>query len=350
MHRLNVYPPVMLMIFFVSLGMASYLEVTPVQAAANTLVWPPPPAPARIRFERSISNPRDLQGKPHLLRRFFNRLTGKKAKRFIRPTGVAVRDGIIYVADMGGQTLWILDTAHGDSIELHQAGKYPLVAPAAVAVRNDGAVFLADAWKKRVYLISRDGKFLGIAADDGLKRPAGVAYDEQNGRLYVADSAAHTIIAFAPDGKKVLSWGGRGSADGKFNYPTHISIDRQGTVLVTDALNFRIQAFDRDGKFLWKFGKHGDGSGDFAAPKGVAVDSEGHVYVVDALFDSVQIFNKEGALLLGFGERGTENGQFWLPGGIFIDARDRIYVCDSYNHRIQVFDYIGGVDPPQQQD
>jgi len=320
------------------------------QTDASSVVWPKPPAEPRIHFENSIHNASDLGIRPHLLRRFINSITGKIDDPFVRPTGIAAHAGIVYIADPGAQALWILDPVHENAIEVHQAGTNGLVAPAAVAVRDDGAVFVADTWAKQVYLIDRDGKFLGIAARNGLQRPAGLAYDGNNGRLYVADSAAHDIAVFDSDGKRISSWGRRGSADGEFNYPTHINIDPQGRILVTDALNFRIQAFDGDGKFLWKFGRHGDGSGDFSSPKGVATDSDGHVYVVDALFDSVQIFNSDGNLLLNFGEQGTRPGQFWLPGGIFIDNEDHIYVCDAYNHRIQVFAYIGGVDPPQQQE
>ena len=325
-------------------------ELSFAQTTSAPLVWPAPPAQARIRYERDITTPRGLGMAGHFFRRLMNTITGKKDEGFVRPTGVAVHDGLIYVADMGSQTLWILDPAHNNSIEVNRAGKYPLLAPAAVAVREDGAVFVSDTREQRVYLIDRKGRFLGIAAEDGLQRPAGVAYDKRDGRLYVVDSTAHEVVAFAPGGKRILSWGRRGSADGEFNYPTHISIDGKGRILVADALNFRVQAFDRDGKFLWKFGHHGDSSGSLSSPKGIAEDSYGHVYVVDALFDTVQIFTRDGALLLGFGGQGTAAGQFWLPGGMFIDPQNRIYVCDSYNHRIQIFDYIGGTDPPQPQD
>lgn len=316
------------------------------QVSAQSQVWPKPPAEPRIRFDRSITTARDLGIKQHLFRRFMNAISGEKNKQLLRPTGVTERNGTIYIADIGGQTLWILDTVHDSFAQIRQAGTENLVTPAAVAVRSDGAVYVADSWAKKVYLLDSRGKFLGIAAQTGLQRPAGVAYDEISKRLYVADSAAHSIVVFKPDGSRVLSWGKRGSADGEFNYPTHISIDPQGRVLVTDALNFRIQAFDQDGKFLWKFGRHGDGSGDFSSPKGVAEDSNGHIYVVDALFDSVQIFNPDGTLLLTFGDQGTATGQFWLPGGIFIDDNDRIYVCDAYNHRIQIFDYLDGQASP----
>ena len=315
-----------------------------------SLVWPKPPAEPRISFERSINTAGDLGIKQNLFRRFMNAMSGKKDNRLVRPTGVAERGGTIYIADIGGQVLWILDPAHNKSLEVRQAGDSPLVTPAAVTVRSDGAVYVADSWAKKVYLLDKRGKFLGIAAQTGLQRPAGVAYDEDNSRLYVADSAAHAISVYNPDGKRILSWGRRGSADGEFNYPTHICIDPMGRILVTDSLNFRVQAFNRDGKFLWKFGRHGDGSGDFASPKGLAMDSVGHVYVVDALFDAVQIFNPDGALLLTFGEQGVAPGQFWLPGGIFISSEDRIYVTDAYNHRIQVFDYIDDQKPLSRQD
>lgn len=350
MHYNRLQIPALLILLLVTACGSSPVSVESLHAAVSSLAWPAPPAEPKIRLVRSIISASDLGIKPPLFRRIINRITGNKDEHFVRPTGIAQHEGIIYVADIGAQALWILDPAHGSAIEVRQAGADRLVAPASVAIRDDGAVFVADSWAKRVYLLDRHGKFLGIAAEKELQRPAGLAYDGNNDRLYVADSAAHDIAVFDSDGKRVLSWGRRGSIDGEFNYPTHISIDPQGRILVTDALNFRIQAFDQNGNFLWKFGRHGDGSGDFSAPKGVAMDSDGHVYVVDALFDSVQIFNTDGTLLLSFGEQGPGPGEFWLPGGIFIDNKDRIYVCDAYNHRIQIFEYIGGVDPPQQLD
>ncbi len=315
------------------------------EVAAEAPVWPKPPAEARIRYVRSLSGPQDLGMARSFLRRLADTLFGRTEERLIRPTGVAEHGGVLYVADPGAQALWIFDLGARRFTKVQRLGETALASPVAVAVRPDGAVFVADSWHKQIFLVSREGRLLRTIAADGLQRPAALAYDAATQRLYVADSAAHRISIYGADGARVHAWGKRGGADGEFNYPTHLAFDRDGRLLVTDALNFRVQAFDRDGRFLWKLGRHGDGSGNLAAPKGVAADSGGHLYIVDALFDTVQIFERNGDLLLAVGERGTAAGQFWLPGGIYISPADRIYVADSYNQRVQVFEFLGGRSP-----
>ena len=305
-------------------------------------VWPEPPEPPRIRYVRSLSGPHDFGIVKPWYRRMAETLFGKTEEYLIRPTGVTERDGVLYIADPGAQALWIFDIPQQRFTKVTQIDKTALASPVAVAARNDGAVFVADSWLKKIFLIDREGKLLRVFIDGGLERPAALAYDAATGRLYVADSAAHRIDVYGPDGARVSAWGKRGGGNGEFNYPTHLALAGSGRLLVTDALNFRIQAFDRDGKFLWKMGRQGDGSGNLAAPKGVAADSQGHFYIVDALFDAVQIFERNGSLLLAFGERGTGRGQFWIPGGIFIGPTDRIYIADAYNQRIQIFDFLGG--------
>ncbi len=309
-------------------------------AAAKGPVWPAPPARPRIRYLRSIATPADLGIRQSLGRNWLARLSGSRPVHFVRPTSVADSQGRLYVADPGARALWILDPTQQRVIRVRQVGKSLLRTPVAVAVRADGVAFVADSTARRVYRVGSDGRFLGIAAEAGLQRPAGLAWDERRGRLYVVDSAGHRVLAYDRNGDKLFSWGVHGAGVGEFNYPTYATLDRQGHVLVTDSLNFRIQAFDADGHFLWQFGSHGDTSGSFALPKGVAVDSDGHVYVVDALFDAVQIFRPDGTLLLGFGRHGSGPGRFWLPAGIWIDAQDRIHVVDTYNHRVQVFQYL----------
>ncbi len=310
------------------------------------LVWPQPPAITRIRYVRSIAEPRDLGIEKSFFGRLIEAVTGSNSVRLVRPTGVAERGGVLYVADSGAAAVWIFDPANQRSVKVETVNNTELMSPVAVADRPDGSFFLADSYLKSVFLLDRQGKLIRTVAEEGLERPAALAYDETGDRLYVADSAGQRIAVYASDGRHLSTWGKSGYGDGEFNYPSYLALDRAGRLLVTDALNYRVQAFDRNGRFLWKIGKHGDGSGDFAAPKGVAVDSEGHLYVVDALFDAVQIFDQQGALLLSFGDRGPAPGEFWLPEGAFIDKQDRIYVADSFNRRIQVFEFLGGSQPP----
>ena len=302
-------------------------------------VWPAAPAPARIRYVRSFAQPGDLGIRKSLYHRLVDSLAGERDEdRFVRPTGVVEREGIVYVADPDAQAIWIVDAAHGRFTRVESAGELALVSPVAVCLGPEGHVFVADTGLKKVLLLDREGHLVREGVPGGIERPAGVAFDPGTRRLYVADSALDRIFVYGADGASLGAWGGPGTGDGEFNHPTHVSVERDGTVLVTDALNFRIQAFDATGKLAWKFGRHGDGSGDFAAPKGVASDAQGHVYVVDALFDTVQIFDREGILLLAFGDKGSGPGNLSLPGGLFVTEAGRIYVADGYNHRIDVFD------------
>lgn len=302
--------------------------------------WPRAPAAPRIRYVRSIATAADWGIEKSGLRRLLDGITGQAQMRFVRPTGVAERGNVLFVADPGAQALFILDAQRHRMLKLSRLGDDTLVSPVAVALGPADTVFLADSWLKKIFVVDREGKHQRVIADPGWSRPAALAYDAARERLYVADSMAHRIGVYAPDGGRVRAFGANGQRDGEFNSPTHLGLAADGSLLVTDALNFRIQVFDATGTFVRKIGRAGDGAGDFAAPKGVAADRAGHVYVADALFSAVQIFNRDGGLLLGFGDLGTRAGQFSLPGGLFMSPSDTLFVADSFNQRIQVFQYI----------
>jgi len=302
----------------------------------TTVEWPAPPAEPAVRYEKSIAGPSDWGIAPGVFGRLLDALTGKEDPRFVRPTAVAARDDVLYVADPGAPALWILDVPQHRLIRVTQAGGDALASPVAVALGPQGSVFVTDTIRKKIFRIDATGNTIATIASSELERPAGVAYDPERRWLYIADSVRNRITVFDPNGTPIRSFGAAGAANGEFNGPTHIGYDGRGTIYVTDALNYRVQAFDRDGRFLWKMGHQGDGSGDFAAPKGVAADAAGHIFVVDALFDAVQMFDRTGRLLVAFGEHGNASGQLWLPGGLFV-AGDEIFVADSYNRRIVVF-------------
>ena len=315
--------------------------VTPREPSPSpeSLVWPKPPAPARIRFVKSVETPADWGLSGGAFQRFMDKVTGQTPFRFIRPTSVAARGTALYVADPGAQALVILDPAEGHERKVTRVGQDNLVSPVALALGPPNRLFLVDSALRKIFVIDGKGELLSTIGGEGrLSRPAGVAYDAGLDRLYVADAAAHRIFVFSADGRLIESFGSNGDGPGEFNFPTHIALTRDGDLLVTDTLNYRVQVLRRNGRPLASFGHVGDGAGNFASPKGVGADSEGNIYVVDALFDAVQIFTRDGTLLLGFGERGTRPGRFWLPAGLFIDAKDTIYVADSYNQRISVFE------------
>ncbi len=314
------------------------------QEASGTLVWPAPPNRATIRFLHSLPAPEaSTSRRESLFHRLSRAVFSKSDEAMLRPLGIAGKNGTLYVTDPGGHALFIYDLSKKSVHKISKAGVELLVSPVGIAAGKD-RVFVSDSALKRVFAYDRRGRFLKTITGPDLQRPTGLALDEESGRLYVTDTAAHHVRIYSEDGKSEGSFGRRGTGDGEFNFPTHLWLDGKGSLYVVDALNYRVQVFRLDGTFVARFGRHGDGSGDFASPKGIAADSRGHLYVVDALFDAVQIFDRQGRLLLSFGERGVAPGQFWLPAGVSIDEKDHIYVADSYNRRIQVFEFVGAPD------
>jgi DNA-binding beta-propeller fold protein YncE len=304
-------------------------------------VWPSPPDEPRIAYVGSYSSPRDIGQSESLLTRAGHWLTGETGENLAlrKPFGLALdEEGNLCVTDTGAKTVCLIDLKNKKWLRYRSAGKTPFEMPVAVAKRN-GMVYVADSSLGKILAFRVDGK-ASFAITNALSHPTGLAISGD--RLAVVDSQAHAVFIFDLTGKFLFSFGQRGTGDGEFNYPTHVSADGQGRWLVTDSLNCRVQVFSADGKFLSQFGGNSDTPGHFARPKGLAADSAGRIYVADTLFDNFQIFDPQGRLLLAVGSGGGgAAGSFDLPAGVAISADNKIYVADSLNRRIQIFQYIG---------
>jgi DNA-binding beta-propeller fold protein YncE len=327
------------------------------QELTAPLVWPAAPEKARIRYLYSITKPEDIGISPSFWGKVWNAIAGEKRPvQIIRPYGLYVsREEVLYVADPGAQAVHVFDLQQRRYREIKKYGKQGLISPIGVGMDGAGLLYVSDSFLKRIYVFGPQGEPVREIGKEGqLQRPTSLVIDHSRKRIYVADTAEHSILVLDLEGKLLSRLGRRGEATGEFNFPVSLAIDPKGNLYVNDSLNYRIQVFGPDGKFLRLFGKHGDAMGEFSSPKGVALDSEGHIYVADAIFDAVQIFNgverdgeaggvgTVGQLLLSFGEAGQGPGEFWIPTSIFIDQANRIFVSDSYNHRVQVFKYLGG--------
>ncbi len=301
------------------------------------IIFPPAPERPRIVYLRSIWGELDVV-KPG----FFNNLFGTvESQDFKYPLGVSASDDKIYLADNASKVVFDIDTKKETFGYL---GLNKFVAPSGVAAGADGMVYVTDGTQKQVYAYdAKTGAFRFSFGQGVFKSVAGIAVNDELGRLYVVDTWGGMIKVYNLEGKPLFQFGEDGLDDGMFHYPTNLAIERKtGDVYVTDTQNFRVQVFDKDGKFLRKWGSLGDLPGYFTRPKGIGVDSDGHVYVVDAAFNNIQIYNREGnQLLLILGGYGTRRGgEFQLPAGMYIDKNDRIYVADTMNRRIQIFQYL----------
>jgi hypothetical protein len=302
------------------------------------ILWPQPPAPAKIRYMGSISSSADLGSSGSLLDAFFGK--DSEESGMSRPYGVCASGSAVYVTDPGLGVLHVFNRLEKSYLRIDKVNGQMLKSPIGVAVDLSGQIYLSDSELGKVFVLGHKGDFMREIGPEGMfARPAGLTVD--NGRLYVVDTLGHMVFVFGrADNSLLFRFGGNGGDPGQFNFPTNIFTDKDGLIYVTDSMNFRVQIFDKDGRFISAFGQVGNGTGDFSKPKGIGVDSEGHVYVADAHFDNFQIFERDGTLLLIVGSTGRSPGHMSLPAGLFIDRQDRIYVADSFNGRVQMFQYL----------
>lgn len=310
------------------------------------IVWPGEPETPRIRYLWSmkvVSGGKGL-GK---IGRFITGEAGSddtdpRSSDFLtRPQGLFVAHDTLYIADAGAARVTVINLKEMNSFNITKAGRWPLMTPIGVAADDQGRIYVTDAQLRSVIVFDKKGKLVN-AFEGALQRPTGIALNPVTGLVYVADTWGHVVYIYNLEGKRQGSIGMRGEDPGQFNYPTYLSLDRDGNLYVSDTLNFRIQIFSPSGTYLDSFGLIGDTYDSFDKTKGIAVDSEGYIYVVDSAQDMIKIFDNKGNLMLFFGRKGHFYGQFFLPTGIFIDKDNRIFVSDTVNRRIQVFQFLGG--------
>lgn len=170
----------------------------------------------------------------------FHRAYG--AEKQFEPVSVAVRGNRIYVADVSGHEVEILD-------------------------KNSGEV---------ISKIGRQG------SDEGqFHWPTHLAFDTE-GNLYVTDFLNFRVQKFDKDGKFIKSIGELGTFPGAMPRPKGIAIDREGNLYAVDVAFELVQIFDiESAKVLLGFGKSGEAPGASWLPAGVHLD-----------YDNLQYFSK----------------------------------------------------------
>jgi sugar lactone lactonase YvrE len=265
---------------------------------------------------------------------------GKKPREVIKPFNVvADNPGHYWILDQGAGGVFEVLEGEGELIRSMKRAKQDFPSLVGICGTPAGGLFFTDSRLNQVMQVE-DGDVSVFAGTLSFQQPTGIAFNRLSGEIWVVETGAHQISVLNTAGERIRTIGGRGTAPGKFNYPTFIWIDAKGRVFVVDSMNFRVQILNARGQVESFFGELGDATGNMARPKGVATDSQGHIYVADALFHAVQIFDDQGNLLYSFGSQGQGAGEFWMPSGIYIDEQDHIYVADSYNARVQVFQLV----------
>jgi len=292
--------------------------------------WPLAPDAPRIQFVKSFRTSSDVREdtQSDLAKLVFGEENEQDAE-IMKPYGVVMRAGRIYVCDIRRPALAVLDLVQNQVRLVGVRGVNRLTHPVDVAVADDGWLYVADNERNAVLVYNADERYARTIGRQGMK-PVSVAV--HGDRLYVCDLTAQQVEIFdRHTGDTIGKFGTVGDSDGEFRVPLCVDTDKEGNVYVSDMMRARMQKFSPDGVFVAGFGELGDYAGSFARPKQLAVDDEGIIYVVDAAFQNVQMFNDEFALLMSFGAAGSFPGAMNLPAGICV-SDDRLDLYEGLIH------------------
>jgi sugar lactone lactonase YvrE len=323
----------------------------------SNIVWPNPPAIARIKYTTFYASEQISQAEEgtHTQKaKWMDRLAGTQPQaesnnvlwQLAEPYGMAVDSkNNLYVADqkVGAIFIFNTETRHLDMLKNKEHAHFQRII--GLAMDDGDRLFVSDPALRHVLVFDANHKATDVITD-GMTTPGGLAIDKENRQLYVSDVDLDQVLVYDADTlklKRKIGTTGHNhelTSPGDFAKPSGLTVDQEGNLYVCDTLNDRIEMFDADGKFLSTYGKNGDGPGYFGRPKGVAIDADGHIWVADGMQDRVQVFNNQWQLLITFGGHGLLPGQFKGLVGITIDKNNRVFTSEIFPGRVQQFRYV----------
>lgn len=260
---------------------------------------------------------------------------GDAPGQFQDPTGIAVTDDEVFVADARNSRIQVFDK---QGRFRRSFGELILGRPMNLTVAGE-RLYVPDFFRDVVHVFSLSGKLLHqLEPPDGFDSPGGVGV-YPDGSLLVADSYGQRIVHLANDGSVIRQWQGQGYRAGRFNYPTDVAVSGDGSFYVADGYNDRIQHFGPDGLIVHKWGGpmalniHGPFNGWFATVTSIAIAPQGEVFVADYYNDRIQKFSAEGRFLTSFGTKPFNGGHTALS--VTVDGDGSVWSTNLSTHRIE---------------
>lgn len=255
-----------------------------------------------------------------------------------------------------------------------------LNTPFAVAVGNDGTIYIGDVYNQRIRKVDNNGVITTLAGNgtygytgDGgpaiaaeITYPFGLALDSA-GNLYFTDQQNSVvrkvdlngnIFTIAGTGTPGFAGDGGPAIAALLDQPTGVAVDSAGNLYIADYNNLRIRKVDTNGVITTVVGNgyvgsNGDGGPAINAslePISVAVDAVGNLYSADYGFAKIRKIDVNGIIttIAGNGTNGFSgdggpalNAELFLPRGVAVDDAGDVYIADFVNNRTRKVDGNG---------
>ena len=292
-------------------------------------------ASVKVNGEHIRGSPFEVQVKPRQFRPVLS--FGEQILK--HPWGVAVNEqDEIAVSDVGNHKIHLFksDGTHIKSFGGHGTQPGEFTRPAGIAFHVDN-IIVAEQSNNRVQEVSKQGEYLSHFGEKGsldheLNRPCGLSIDS-DGNILVADHDNKLIKIFSAGGQFLSTIGKEGS----FTNPFHC-IQYDNYLIVSDGEDHCVKLFDRKGNFLDKYGKMGNADGEFNKPDCLSMDKAGHLMVCDSFNHRIQVFDLSGKFVAKFGKIGSGMGELNAPVSAAVLSDGKIVLSEINNTRIQVFE------------
>jgi len=214
-------------------------------------------------------------------------------------------DGFIYVlgSNRRNQVLFRFDfdgVAAGSIIVPKEWDGDP-VELRSVACDEEATLYALDHRSRRV-LVFRDNsiersipmKEVSPVKETDLSKRLGAGYAlgtmcYSGGSLYVPIGDVGTVQRYSTDGAYLGNTGQYGSVPGMLNFPVAVEVSPDGIVMVLDKPRYVVVCFAPDGRFLGEFGGRGVSPGWFMGPSLLAVASSDRIIVGQVYQSRIQV-------------------------------------------------------------
>ena len=194
-------------------------------------------------------------------------------------------------------------------------------------------IYIAELGISRIQVTSFAGKFLKRFGQGIFKSPWGIAVTEDN--VFVTDRELHALLQFSKkDYQLVRRTGTKGGGEGQLDYPSGLCIDYNRDVYVADRYNHRVSVFSKDLKFLKCLNIQ-----QLKYPTDVKLTLS-CIVVLDCSPNRIHFFSRSGDLIRSCVTQG-EDGMMSNPWFFCLDPAGNILITDYYRHCIKILSPSG---------